>query len=235
MSQVWLLYRVQHIDTQIQDTTKKLEELDAGQVLREEVEALEKTVEETRQNIRKKQVVLRDKDLEVQKITSQKKSFEKKLYSGDSSNPKELAGWQQEMDNLKKQQTSIEDNMLILMEELEEMERLANEQEEAAKGKKEELARAEQSFRESTASFTTELDGLKSKREKIIETLEEGLWKTYLELLENKDGIAIVKILKGNCGGCFMNLPESIVKRVQQRDLEFCNNCGRILYTDGEG
>ncbi len=72
------------------------------------------------------------------------------------------------------------------------------------------------------------------KREKFMETLDKDLWNKYQDLKEQKDGLAIAKISKGFCGGCLMNLPESVIKRVQQRTLEFCSNCGRILYTDGE-
>ena len=234
MSQVWQLVRVQQIDNQVADNLKKLEELDPGENVLKELEELQAACLEAAGDLRKKQASLKDKDLEVQKIVTQIKSFEKKLYSGDSKNPKELSGWQQEIDNLKKSQSTIEDEMLFLMEEIEAAEAGINEQDKAIGQKKEEHQNVQKSFLETTDKLKQENENLAMKREKFMETLDKDLWNKYQDLKEQKDGLAIAKISKGFCGGCLMNLPESVIKRVQQRTLEFCSNCGRILYTDGE-
>lgn len=234
MSQVWQLYRIQQIDNQLSENMRKLQELNSGENILNEIENLVKELGELQQNLRKKQASLKDKDLEVQKILNQIKSFEKKLYSGDSKNPKELSAWQQEIDNLKKLQSNIEDEMLILMEEIESFENTIREKNEMINNKKEEHSSIQNKFHKETEKMNLEFESLKMKREKLMDTIDKDLWKKYQELQESKEGIAIAKISKGFCGGCLMNLPESTIKRVQQRNLEFCNNCGRILYTDGE-
>lgn len=234
MSQVWQLFRIQQIDAQLDEFIKKLHELDPGENLLNETEELNKKVEETGEELRKKQAALKDKDLEVQKMVTQKKGFEKKLYSGDSSNPKELHGWQQEIDTLKKTQRVSEDEMLVLMEEIEALEQSMKEQKNTLDAKKREHESAQNNFKQDTETLNQEIETLKSRREKQVETIEKDLWKKYQELSEAKEGVAIGRISKGFCGGCFTNLPENLIKRVQQRNLEFCSNCGRILYADGE-
>lgn len=234
MSQTWLLYKIQCMDKLITDNEEKLQTLNPGEFLLEEMARLQTIIDEEKTNLRKKQTTLKDKELEVQKYVTQRKGFEKKLYSGDSSNTKELSGWQQEIDNLKKLQNNIEEEMLVLMEEIEKLEKDIKDQETSRSNLKEDHKKTEDGFNTKLKELSEEIDTLKNKKQTIIESIDPELMKTYMELADKRDGIAVGRIMKGICGGCFMNLPESTIKRVQQRDLEFCNHCGRILYIDGE-
>jgi len=234
MSDIWQLYRIQQIDNQLIDAERKIAALAPRDDLLAESEKLDAELEEMKQALKKKNVTLKERDFEVQKAVTQRKGFEKKLYGGESGNPKELAGWQSEIDALGKKQRTIEDEMLILMEEIEQFEEETKKRQESARIKKEEHKKSEEERDATVKALESEMENLKAKREKIIQTVDAPLLEKYIELQDHKDGVAIAKITKGICGGCFRNLSESQIKRVERRDLEFCGNCGRILFTDGE-
>ncbi|MDQ7822163.1 MAG: C4-type zinc ribbon domain-containing protein [Candidatus Eremiobacteraeota bacterium] len=233
-SQIWQLYRIQLIDNQIADMAKKIENLTRGEELLEELGSLEKSLEEMKQELKKRQTTYKDKDLECKKYISQKEGFEKKLYSGQIASHKELESWQAEVQNLKKKQSDLDDELLAMLDELDEREKSIGEQEALLGEKKAEHQRAGETYQERLDALNAEVESLKQKREKMEQTVEKSLIKQFTELQEQREGIAVVKVLKGICGGCYMNLPETSLKRIQARDLEFCSNCGRILFADGE-
>jgi uncharacterized protein len=234
MSDIWQLYRIQQIDNQIIDIERKTAAIAPREDLLAESEKREAELEEMKQTLRKKSIALKDRDLEVQKVVTQKKGFEKKLYGGESGNPKELSGWSSEIEALGKKQRSIEDEMLVLMEEIEQIEDEVKKAQDASVQKKEEYTTSEKEREANLKALEQEKENLRAKREKIIQAVDAPLLEKYNELQDHKDGVAIAKITKGICGGCFMTLSESQIKRVARRDLEFCGNCGRILFTDGE-
>lgn len=234
MSDIWQLYRIQQIDNQLEGVTRKQSDVITRDDLREEMAKLRESIEESGAVLKKMKTILKDKDLEVQKFITQRKSFEKKLYSGESGNTKELAGWESEIKTLKKKQTVMEDEMLVLMEEIEALEKEMSEKEKSYKEKEEECTRAEDELKNQQKKLAEEIESLKAKREKIVETIDAPLLAKFDELQYQCDGVAIAKIVNGICGGCFRNLPESIIKRMLRREIEFCSNCGRILFTDGE-
>lgn len=234
MSDIWQLYRIQQIDNQLEGLTRKQSDVITRDDLREEMAKHRESIKEAEADLKKQKTILNDKDLEVQKYVTQRKSFEKKLYSGESGNTKELAGWESEIRTLKKKQSVMEDEMLVLMEEIEALEKEIIEKEKAYNEKEEECTRSEDDLRDQQKSLAEEIESLKSKREKIVETIDAPLLAKFDELQAQCDGVAIAKIANGICGGCFMNLPESIIKRMLRREIEFCSNCGRILFADGE-
>ena len=234
MSDIWQLFRIQQIDNQIADIDRKLETDVPGQEILEELERMRSTHEEKESLLKAKQKDLKNKDFDLQKFMTQRKSFEKKLYGGESGNPKELAGWQQEIDILKKKQGALEEEMLVLMMDIELLEEELKENRKSIEIKEADHKQSLDNHGANQQNLEQDKESLKVKKEKMIESIEAPLMATYRDLYDHKDGVAIVKIVKGICGGCFMNLPESTMKKVKRRDLEFCTNCGRILYADGE-
>lgn len=75
---------------------------------------------------------------------------------------------------------------------------------------------------------------LVSKKKKVQKTIEERLVKAYSDLrLVSKNGLAVVKVDRGACGGCFNSITAQHHLNIKMRkDILFCENCGRILVPD---
>ena len=68
-------------------------------------------------------------------------------------------------------------------------------------------------------------------REKAAKSIEDRLLKSYTKIRENaKNGLAVVSVKRGACGGCFNIVPPQRQAEVRERKkLIVCEHCGRIF------
>tara|TARA_B100001250_G_C19784312_1_gene783376 strand:- start:1268 stop:2029 length:762 start_codon:yes stop_codon:yes gene_type:complete len=83
---------------------------------------------------------------------------------------------------------------------------------------------------------STEKDEAKlvSKKKKLSKNIEQRLIDAYDNLrLVSKNGLAVVKVDRGACGGCFSSITSQHHLNIKMRkSISFCENCGRILVPD---
>lgn len=72
---------------------------------------------------------------------------------------------------------------------------------------------------------------LRTDREKSIKKVEERLIKSYTKIRANaKNGLAVVLVKRGACGGCFNTVPPQRQADIREKKkLIVCEHCGRIL------
>ncbi|GAB3341250.1 C4-type zinc ribbon domain-containing protein [Marivirga atlantica] len=76
---------------------------------------------------------------------------------------------------------------------------------------------------------------LEKDREKAIKGLEDRLAESYEKLRNNvRNGLAVVPVKRGACGGCFNTVPPQRQADIRERKkIIVCEHCGRLL-TDVE-
>lgn len=77
----------------------------------------------------------------------------------------------------------------------------------------------------------TEESKLRTDREKASKKVEERLIKSYTKIRANaKNGLAVVMVKRGACGGCFNTVPPQRQADIREKKkLIVCEHCGRIL------
>ena len=72
---------------------------------------------------------------------------------------------------------------------------------------------------------------LMAQREKALKNVEERLLKSYEKIRENaSNGLAIVTVKRGACGGCFNMVPPQRQADIKEKKkLIVCEHCGKIL------
>jgi predicted nucleic acid-binding Zn-ribbon protein len=72
---------------------------------------------------------------------------------------------------------------------------------------------------------------LQSDRDKAAKKVEERLIKSYTKIRANaKNGLAVVMVQRGACGGCFNTVPPQRQADIREKKkLIVCEHCGRIL------
>ena len=72
---------------------------------------------------------------------------------------------------------------------------------------------------------------LKNDREKAAKKVDERLIKSYDKIRNNaKNGLAVVLVKRGACGGCFNIVPPQRQAEIRERKkIIVCEHCGRIL------
>ncbi|SEG03523.1 zinc ribbon domain-containing protein [Algoriphagus boritolerans] len=72
---------------------------------------------------------------------------------------------------------------------------------------------------------------LQTDREKALKKVDERLAKSYTKIRANaKNGLAVVMVKRGACGGCFNTVPPQRQADIREKKkLIVCEHCGRIL------
>ena len=75
---------------------------------------------------------------------------------------------------------------------------------------------------------------LLTKKKKLEKNIDDRLMSSYEDIrLSSKNGLAVVKVKRDACGGCFSSITSQHHLNIKMRkDILFCENCGRILVPD---
>ncbi|MBM4467892.1 MAG: hypothetical protein FJ014_20475, partial [Chloroflexi bacterium] len=174
MSKAETLYRLQTIDLEIEERSRRLKEVKASLKGNEELQQVQQALQGGEKKLSRQRTKLHDRELEMRSLTNKIASVEDRLYSGHIKNPKELANLQEEIRYLKRKKGELEDQVLETMIEVEESEASVTEQ-------RERLTRLEEDWQATQARLSAEqnelinrLSQLKTKRAKLQRSIEAG-------------------------------------------------------------
>lgn len=232
MLQIYPLFRLQQLDSRISLLERQLGASGEDAEIQKKIRVRERKLaeaESARQSLRTR---LKDAELRLASIESHIRDINKRLYSGSTTNSKELAGYAQELEMLKGQKSGLEDDVLSLMEQVETL----NSEADAIRGRLEkahhELEAQHARSGASKKELESQLHELQEKRAVQAAEIEAVLLSRYEKLRQRKDGVAVARIEGNSCGECGTAVLESVKRHVQERQLEVCSYCERILFTD---
>jgi predicted nucleic acid-binding Zn-ribbon protein len=129
----------------------------------------------------------------------------------------------------------LEDALLELMEEGERAERELVRREREQKGEEAGVRGRQEVLRQELAALQAELEETKTARAREAGEVSAELLARYEKIRANKNGVAVVPLADGVCGGCASRLPPQLGLEVRAGEgLHYCPFCGRILHALGE-
>lgn len=175
----------------------------------------------------------KDAEWALDDLVQRLKHHEQRLYSGNVTNPKELATIQQEVQHLRTQQARQEEVVLEMMEAAETLQ-------EAVAHKASEISVAQQAWETANAAGTARVEDLEArlqtardKRAEQATKLDAPTLTRYEGMRKTKQGRVVSKVEQNSCQWCRVILTPSEIQRVRiSSELQTCSNCGRILYYD---
>jgi predicted nucleic acid-binding Zn-ribbon protein len=226
------IYRLQLIDTEMDEKRATLRSVGSQLADNEEVLAATKAARENEEATQKLYSRLRVLEMDLEEISDKIASTEGALYGGEVTSPKELAGMEQELEYLRRRQSTVEDDTLLVMSEVEE-------QEEALEAAQERLSRIEQGsdrrkgeLRKDEEELLARMAALEAERVEIAQLVSKQNLRAYEDLRSQKGGQAVALLENGICQGCRVALPTSLVQRVRRgSEVVYCGSCQRILYS----
>ena len=224
-----LLWALQQLDTELRTLSEKLSQIPSRvNDLKKTAATIKAELDQAKVDIieHKKQYKLCEVEL---KSTEEKAAgYSVQLYSAKTN--EQYKAFLKEIEGQKKQKNSIEDRMIVLMEETEALDRKvkANEKESAELDsettRKVEMLENEQ--KELEAAIATR----QQQRETTAAAIPDELLKRYERVRANKGGIAVATVRKERCSGCLSPIPAQRIVEVDRQDrLYLCEACGRIL------
>lgn len=228
-----LLKELQETDLSIDNLKEKLDTLPE----KEKISEVKQEVERLKSRLSKEEPCLEQERHNQKKIEDELALLDdklgreqKKLYAGNITNPKELAGIQGEVSSLGRQKDDMETKLL---EQLDAVDGLASQVDNLSSelNKTElELAELEKERKKKEEAIEQEIASLEEDRIKVVPELPKEIFSLYQKLRQEKQGIAAVEIEEGVCSGCHIDLPsEEVDKMMNSQELWRCFQCGRIL------
>lgn len=231
MNQAFQLYRLQQIDSQLDQAHARLREIEVilknDAAMREAGEKLSNATQElegAKKELRKAEENTKN---QRQKI----KNTDDTLYGGKVRNPKELQDLQKESEALRRYLEVLEERQLeamLIVEDLtvsyEKAEQTLNE------------VRAQQIEKQAALlgekrQITQQAKQWLSERQAVANPISAEDLTHYDQLRKRRTGIAVAKVSEKSCSACGTELSTSFYQAtLSSSSLTHCDNCGRILY-----
>ena len=231
MSQTQPLYELQQVDLEIQGVSGRLKEIAATLGENAELKRARKMATDAQAELAKSRAEMHDLDLEVSSLSQKIETNESRLYSGRVTNPKELANLEEELASLKRWREKREEDLLEAMLATEEAEATLSDAQAILTQVSETWGAEQGDLADEQTTLQARLEELGNRRQSLIAVVGPEDVATYERLRQRKAGRAVSALKDGVCEGCRMNPPSSQVQHARSgSELEFCNNCGRILH-----
>jgi len=231
MSNSSILFRLQQIDTQLDQAKTRLGEIDA--ILNDT-----SVIDEAKQNalLTEAALSLGQKKLHEMEnqVTDHKYKIEQNqstLYGGRIRNPKELQDLQNEASALNRYLGVLEDRQLEAMLEVEELEldyKKASTSVNQVRGRFEE---ANAQLRAEKTKFIQQVEKLMIERNAAVGSVDSQDLILYDQLRKARNGVAVTRVADKSCLACGAMLTPGLAQSARSiNQLVRCTSCGRILY-----
>lgn len=174
----------------------------------------------------------RQLDDNVSALATRIKEVEEELYSNRVMNPRELQALQADIEQLRRQRNSLEDQELDAMERREGLDGEVAQLEEKLSGVRTELDRLASTVTQQEHEIGAELDTERSSRDEAAARVPPELLETYEAIRARNDGVGAARLVGGTCQGCHLALPAvevDRIKRLPADEVVRCDQCGAIL------
>ena len=227
------LYRLQLVDSRMDEIRARLEQIHHALENVEEVLQAKKQAAHTEANLKLAQQALMQAEAEVDRHKVKIEQSESNLYSGNVKNPKELQDLQQEIAALKRHLITLEDRQLDAMLEVEEAEHANQVALEELEQIKSRFAEQNQSLTSEQSHLSKEFERLETERDAALSPLDANLLTIYEGLRQRKRGLAITTISDGACAACGTTLTPAQLQSARSTAQSYhCPTCGRILFAN---
>ncbi len=223
------LYHLQELDSESDAIRQRLQEVKAALGESDALKQARQALKDAEVQVQHWSVQQRDLELETQSLANKIARSEKRLYSGDVQNPKELADLQAEVTSLRGRRQHLEDNLLDAMIEREEAENTQTEAQTHLQETESQWSARQANLKTEQQELEEKLAVLEQARETLIPRIEASELTSYQHLRSSKGGTVVVQVQNGACGGCGVAVSPSITWQLRQKDMAYCNTCERII------
>ena len=224
------LLELQEVDNKIFDIEKSKRDFPASiKHLKQETAVHEDEIKEKTEHVKALEKEQRHFELEIEKANDFLKKSQDRLSS--VKNNREYDALQEQIDVQREKISESETEILRILNSVEELQKELTQKKEVFKDIKlkndAEITRLEKLLNTIEEKKSIE----EEERKKIAVKVDKKLLQTYERIREGyKNGVAMAKIKRAACGGCFQRItPQTIAEVKKHEKIIRCETCGRIL------
>ena len=213
-----------NIKTKLNNVDRRLEKLDSRLIdFKQVIEEQQSVIDELNQKYRSYES---DARLNLDSI----KKSEAKLSSVKTN--KEYQSSLKEIEDLKAKNSSLEDDMIEFLDDIEQAEDSLKTKEAEYLELQSQMNSEKEIIRKETEEGKHQLEDLDSRWKAISAGVDVALLNMYNKVKSTQsDAVAIVAVIEAVCQGCHMNIPPQMYNELQRGDhLTKCPMCQRLIY-----
>lgn len=231
MSQPFKLFRLQQVDTQIDRSRQRLNEIETALSQDESMRQAQHQFDQADQNLKACRKALQQAEEAMRQQMIKIETTEAALYGGRVRNPKELQDLQNEAAALKRFRQTLEDRQLEAMLALEEAEAAATQSASQLEQIRQQFSRQHASLNEEQDHLRQDLAHQEAERQATASTIPAEDMLIYDRLRKTRRGVAVAKVENRACAACGSVLNAALLQASRSpNQLTRCDACGRILY-----
>jgi predicted nucleic acid-binding Zn-ribbon protein len=231
MSQISILFRLQQIDSQLDNAQASLYNVELELKDSSALITAQENITAAEQNHKDELKILRDCENKSYNTRIKIELSEASLYGGKIQNPKELQDLQNEIASLKRLIVTLEDKELAAMMAVDETETKLTRATEILNETKARKIEQDSRLNGEKTNLMAQIKRLEAERLATLSAITKEDLDLYEQLRKLRNGVAVVKISSRACGACGATLTAALIQSTQSTSqLIRCPTCGRILY-----
>lgn len=144
---------------------------------------------------------------------------------------KEYQAFTKEIENINREISKAEDEVLSAMEAIEEFHGIVNLRKTKMQEEEKRLEDIKNKLDVEKSKCEEILKQLLEKRNQLSSKIERDLYEQYVNLFKIHNGLAVVEVKDEICYGCNLHIPpQQYVQIKNSKEIFFCPQCRRILY-----
>lgn len=226
------LITLQEIDSQLQELNDLLGDLPLKvEGLKTEETALLNSVKEGKARIKELEVELSKSELAMMEIREKIAKLKEQLFLVTTN--KQYDALQHEIDHLKEELETIEDQSLDYEEEKETLEEKVKSEEANLETLSNDLVSRRKRLEKLMAESAEEKQKLENRRKTDREAIDPAILRRYDRIYTAREGLVVVALETGACGGCGSRVPPQKISEIRTGSyVHTCDVCSRFLYWD---
>lgn len=225
-----LLCQIQQIDLELKGLEDQINDIPVKiSRWKDELENHRKEIAKTKKETEKSSIEGKEKEIELGSNLEILKKYNAQLYVVKTN--KEYLSLLHEIEEIKRKNSHIEDDILQFMETVDSNEKFLKEKKQKLEKLEEEFNKKEKEEREKEKSLNEKLTQKKNERQAVVANTDQSLLDKYERISKSKNGLAIVPVLGKSCGGCHLEVPPQLLNETKSGSKTItCEGCGRIIY-----
>ncbi len=144
---------------------------------------------------------------------------------------KEYTAVLKEIEDLQKEKGTLEERVIIIMEQADAMETTRKEIEIKKENLQKNFDEYQEKIQKQMAQLEVKIREYEAERAGITRDLDGEVLKKYDFIRERKEGIGLSSVVKGICQSCYMGIPPQKFNELMRGDkLMNCPHCNRFIY-----
>ncbi len=231
MSQISILYRLQQIDSQLDNARISLHNVENELSDNSLITDAQQTVLEAEQKYQIELKRQRESENKSYDVRVKIELSETSLYGGKIQNTKELQDLQNEVASLKRLIITLEDHELEAMMAVEEAEASLTQAKAVLMEIQAKQIEHNAILNGEMTKLFSQIERLEAERNAAIPPISASELALYEQLRKSRNGVAVVKVTSRACGACGATLTAAVIQSTQSPgQLVRCPTCSRILY-----